>query len=101
MSLDLHEYLKGASIMSTTSYFIIKEQVPLTMKHEISGIIEEIDESVDDLRVGVRIVVDFLIYDNICIACKERYINCCENNDYIGLNDKVFRDFHERFLLKN
>lgn len=75
--------------MPTTPHPITREQVPLTMGHEISGIVEQTGESVDDITVGARVVVDPLIYDNTCIACKEGYINCCENNGHIGLSGRV------------
>ena len=74
--------------MSTTPHPIIKEKVSLIIRHEISGIVEEIDEGVDDIKVGSRVVVQPIIYDGICNACKEGYINCCDNNGFVGLSDK-------------
>lgn len=74
--------------MPTTPHPITKEKVPLTMGHEISGIVEEIGEGVDDIKVGSRVVVQPIIYDGTCNACKEGYINCCDNNGFVGLSGK-------------
>lgn len=74
--------------MPTTPHPITKEKVPLTMGHEISGIVEEIGEDVDDIKVGSRVVVQPIIYDGTCNACKEGYINCCDNNGFVGLSGK-------------
>ena len=86
---DLHEYLGGASLIPTSPHPITNEKVPLTLGHEFSGTIEEIGEGVHDIKVGSRVVVQPIIYDGTCNACKEGYINCCENNGFIGLSGKV------------
>ena len=84
--LDLHEYIGGASIMPTTPHPITKEQVPLTLGHEFSGIVEEVGEDVHDIKVGARVTVQPIIYDGTCGACKEGYINCCDSNGFVGLS---------------
>ncbi|MCJ1224880.1 hypothetical protein MMC12_001527 [Toensbergia leucococca] len=83
---DLHEYLGGANIMPTTPHPITGESVPLTLGHEFSGVVEEVGEGIDDLKVGARIVVQPIIYDGTCGACKEGLINCCDNNGFVGLS---------------
>ena len=76
--------------MPTTPHPITKEKVPLTVGHEFSGTIEETGEDVHDIKVGSRVVVQPIIYDGTCNACKEGYINCCDNNGFIGLSGKAF-----------
>jgi len=83
---DLHEYLGGASLIPTSPHPITNEKVPLTLGHEFSGTIEEIGEGVHDIKVGARVTVQPIIYDGTCNACKEGYINCCENNGFVGLS---------------
>ena len=77
---DLNEYLSGASLMPTTPHAITGEQVPLTMGHEFSGIVEEVGEEILDVKPGDRVVIQPIIYDGTCGACQEGYINCCDGN---------------------
>ena len=57
----------------------------MTLGHEFSGTVEEVGEGVTDLKVGSRVVVQPIIYDGTCGACKAGYINCCDKNGFIGL----------------
>ena len=83
---DLHEYLGGANIMPTTPHPITNEKVPLTLGHEFSGVVEEVGESVYDIKVGAKVTIQPIIYDGTCGACREGYINCCDNNGFVGLS---------------
>ena len=73
-------------MIPTTPHPITKEQVPITLGHEFSGIIEEVGEGVDDIEVGARVTVQPIIFDGTCAACEEGYINCCEQNGFVGLS---------------
>ena len=86
MLQDLHEYLGGANIIPTTPHPITKEQAPLTLGHEFSGVIEEVGEDIADIKVGARVTIQPIIYDGTCAACKEGYINCCDQNGFVGLS---------------
>ncbi len=97
---DLHEYLGGASLMPTSPHPITNEKVPLILGHEFSGIVEETGEGVHDIKVGSRVVVQPIIYDGTCNACKEGYINCCDNNGFLRLGGKSFRTMHNSYMLK-
>ncbi|KAL9611927.1 MAG: hypothetical protein Q9167_003450 [Letrouitia subvulpina] len=83
---DLHEYIGGANIIPTTPHPITNEKVPLTLGHEFSGVIEEVGEDVSDVKIGDRVVVQPIIYDGTCGACRDGYINCCDNNGFVGLS---------------
>ncbi|KAF1978216.1 sorbitol dehydrogenase [Bimuria novae-zelandiae CBS 107.79] len=83
---DLHEYLGGPGLCPTTPHPITGETVPLTMGHEFSGIIEEVGEGVEDWKVGDRVSVQPIIYDNTCGACLADLHNCCWSNGFIGLS---------------
>ncbi|KAK8220547.1 sorbitol dehydrogenase [Phyllosticta capitalensis] len=82
----LHEYLGGPNLCPTTPHPITREKVPVTFGHELSGVIEEVGEGVDDLRPGDRVCVQPIIYDGTCGACQEGLINCCYSNGFIGLS---------------
>jgi hypothetical protein len=83
---DLHEYLGGANLIPTTPHPITGEKVPITLGHEFSGVVEEVGEGVSDMKRGDRVVVQPIIYDGTCAACKEGFINCCDKNGFVGLS---------------
>ena len=86
--------------MPTTPHPITNEKVPLTLGHEFSGVIEEVGEDVHDIKVGARVTVQPIIYDGTCGACKEGFINCCDNNGFVGLSGKAF-DPRDRYGLNS
>lgn len=83
---DLHEYLGGANLIPTSPHPITGEKVPITLGHEFSGVVEEVGEGVSDMQPGERVVVQPIIYDGTCAACKEGFINCCDKNGFVGLS---------------
>ncbi|KAF2424398.1 hypothetical protein EJ08DRAFT_689569 [Tothia fuscella] len=83
---DLHEYLGGPNLCPTSPHPITGEKVPLTFGHEFSGIVEEVGEGVQEYKKGDRIVIQPIIYDNTCGACKAGQINCCYKNGFVGLS---------------
>lgn len=83
---DLHEYLGGPNLCPTTPHPITKETVPVTFGHEFSGIVEEVGQGVSRVKKGDRVVVQPIIYDGTCGACKEGLINCCYSNGFVGLS---------------
>ena len=84
--------------MPTTPHPITKEKVPLTIGHEFSGTVEEVGEDVHDLEVGSRVVIQPIIYDGTCNACKEGFINGCDNNGFVGLSGRAIRSVQNRVL---
>lgn len=100
IQIDLHEYIGGANIIPTTPHPITSEKVPLTLGHEFSGVIEEVGEDVSDIKVGDRVVVQPIIYDGTCGACREGYINCCDNNGFVGLSG-IYSPSLERSITEN
>ena len=72
--------------MPVTPHPITNEMVPLTLGHEFCGHIEEVGDDVDDIKIGERVVVQPIIYDGTCGACKEGLINCCDSNGFVGLS---------------
>lgn len=58
----------------------------MTLGHEFSGVVEEVGEDIDDIKVGARVTIQPIIYDGTCGACQEGFINCCDKNGFIGLS---------------
>lgn len=83
---DLHEYLGGANICPTTPHPITGEQVPVIFGHEFSGVVDEVGEGVTNYKKGDQVVVQPIIYDGTCGACKAGQINCCYKNGFVGLS---------------
>ena len=85
--------------MPTTPHPITNEKVPLTLGHEFSGVVEEVGEAVSDIKVGAKVTVQPIIYDGTCGACREGYINCCDNNGFVGLSGESVEPRHWKFEL--
>ncbi|MGM1028934.1 MAG: 2,3-butanediol dehydrogenase [Actinomycetota bacterium] len=62
------------------------ETLPVVMGHEFSGVVEEIGEGVDGLSVGDSVVVEPLMVDGTCPACKAGNYNLCEQMGFIGIS---------------
>lgn len=75
-------------MIPTTPHPITGEKVPVTLGHEFSGVVEEIGAGVKHVEIGDRVVVQPIIYDDTCGACKDGFINCCEKLGFVGLSGK-------------
>jgi threonine dehydrogenase-like Zn-dependent dehydrogenase len=59
--------------------------MPLTLGHEFSGIVDDVGSLVTSYKRGDRVVVQPVIYDGTCGACKVGQTNCCYNMGFIGV----------------
>ncbi|MEM3404631.1 MAG: alcohol dehydrogenase catalytic domain-containing protein [Nitrososphaeria archaeon] len=57
---------------------------PLILGHEVSGVVEKKGESVDNVQVGDRVVLDSAIYCYTCYYCRKGDFNYCLNAKGIG-----------------
>ncbi|KNG89589.1 putative alcohol dehydrogenase [Aspergillus nomiae NRRL 13137] len=83
---DIHEYTGGPVLIPQEPHNITGRSCPVTLGHEISGIVEEVGEGVAHVSPGQRVVVRPTIFDRQCPACKRGYEYCCENIGFIGLS---------------
>jgi threonine dehydrogenase-like Zn-dependent dehydrogenase len=101
--IDLHEYAAGPMLCPTTPHPITKEQIPLTLGHELSAIVEEVGSSVTKYKTGDRVVVEPIIYDGTCGPCVKGHFNSCYSGGFIGLSGmggglSEHMVLHERYL---
>jgi len=71
---DLH-YLHGVPTF---------KQPPLILGHEISGVVEEVGEGVDEVNVGDRVLVPPVLSCGACVRCREGRDNICERMQMVG-----------------
>ncbi len=71
---------------------------PLVPGHEFSGIISEVGENVDDLKVGDHVTGDPNIMCGECYYCRSGQENFCTNN--IGVGTTVDGGFAEEIVMK-
>lgn len=64
------------------------ETLPVVLGHEFSGVVEEVGEGVGGLAVGDSVVVEPLMVDGTCPACKAGKYNLCEQMGFIGISGR-------------
>lgn len=66
---------------------------PISIGHELVGIVEEIGDQVRSLRVGDFVISPFTISDNTCPHCRVGMQTACERLAYFGTADREGRPF--------
>lgn len=86
---DLHLYHAGPIPPAPTTeapHPISGETLPVVLGHEFSGTVEEVGAGVDGLEVGDSVVVEPLMVDGTCPACRKGAYNLCEKMGFIGIS---------------
>ena len=86
---DLHEYSSPTFIPSKEKpHPVTGESRPVTIGHEISGIVVEIGSEVnpDFISLGDKVAVQSTICCFNCTFCREENYNCCIKGGFIGLS---------------
>lgn len=85
---DLHEYLDGPIFAppADAPHPLTGETVPITLGHEFAGVVAEVGDGVDDVRIGDRVVVEPYIICGRCDACKNGRYNVCQSLGFVGLS---------------
>lgn len=84
---DLHEYLEGPIFAPADApHPLTGETVPITLGHEFAGLVHEVGEGVDGVRVGDRVAVEPYIICGRCDACQQGRYNVCQTLGFVGLS---------------
>jgi (R,R)-butanediol dehydrogenase / meso-butanediol dehydrogenase / diacetyl reductase len=88
---DLHLYHEGPIPPAPTAHTphpLSGETLPVVMGHEFAGVVEAIGQGVEGLAVGDSVVVEPLMVDGTCPACKADRYNLCEQMGFIGISGR-------------
>lgn len=88
---DLHLYHAGPippAPTADTPHPLSGETLPVVMGHEFSGVVEALGDGVEGLAVGDSVVVEPLMVDGTCPACKAGKYNLCEQMGFIGISGR-------------
>ncbi|MEU9796244.1 2,3-butanediol dehydrogenase [Streptomyces sparsogenes] len=85
---DLHEYLEGPIFAPAEGapHPLTGETVPITLGHEFAGVVRELGDGVEDLRVGDRVVVEPYLVCGRCDPCRRGMYNVCQSLGFVGLS---------------
>ncbi|PFG19972.1 2,3-butanediol dehydrogenase [Serinibacter salmoneus] len=85
---DLHEYLEGPIFVPPAGHPhpISGESAPVTMGHEMSGVVNAVGEGVTDLAVGDRVVVEpYILGEDVDTSTENDAYHLSPNMTFIGL----------------
>lgn len=84
---DLHEYLDGPIFCPghDTPHPLSGETLPVTLGHEMSGVVEAVGEGVDAVKPGDSVVVEPYFVCGECPQCKRGDYHLCSKMGFIGL----------------
>ena len=87
--LDVHVYTRGATLIPTNTHPLTAQTLPVTLGHEISGVVEAIGSGVESRYVGDRVAVQPILSDGDCDACEQGRPNCCLRQGFYGLSTSI------------
>lgn len=88
---DLHEYVDGPIFVPPHGHPnpVSGEAAPLTIGHEMSGVVSAVGPGVDDLEVGDHVVVEpYIISDDVDTGPESLDYHLSPNMNFIGLGGR-------------
>jgi len=59
-------------------------KVPITLGHEIAGVVEEVGKNAKSANIGDRVCIHYVISCGVCVHCSQGNDNRCRNRVSIG-----------------
>ncbi|GAB92956.1 2,3-butanediol dehydrogenase [Gordonia rhizosphera] len=85
---DLHEYAEGPIFIPPAGHPqpISKESAPITLGHEMSGVVYAVGAGLDDIAVGDHVVVEpYILHDDVDTGPDSHDYHLSEDMNFIGL----------------
>jgi (R,R)-butanediol dehydrogenase / meso-butanediol dehydrogenase / diacetyl reductase len=83
---DLHEYAMGPIVTPATPHPLNGSVLPQILGHEFSAEVMEIGAGVTNVRVGQRVSVMPLLFDDLCYYCRRGLNHLCTSMACVGLS---------------
>ncbi|ODV92035.1 hypothetical protein CANCADRAFT_30303 [Tortispora caseinolytica NRRL Y-17796] len=85
---DLHEYECGPVLIPHPGHPhpLTKAEPPVTIGHEMSGVVVEVGSAVTKVKPGDKICIEAVISCGKCYACSRGQTNCCTDRGFYGLS---------------
>jgi propanol-preferring alcohol dehydrogenase len=85
---DLLVRVKAAGICHSDAHyrggFLTASQLPVTLGHEVAGLVESVGVKVADFRQGDRVCLHYLVTCGHCLYCKSGTEQFCQTGQMIG-----------------
>ncbi|RVX69834.1 hypothetical protein B0A52_05668 [Exophiala mesophila] len=81
---DLHEYSVGPKNVPTEPHILTGETFPTVCGHEFSGVVHELGDGVNDIRIGQKVAVFPILTDQTCHWCQQELYGICPSWGFLG-----------------
>jgi (R,R)-butanediol dehydrogenase/meso-butanediol dehydrogenase/diacetyl reductase len=82
---DVGEFRSGPIFIPTTPHPLTGRMAPLTLGHEVCGVVRQVGAGVDGPRPGQRVALDTVISCGGCYWCLRHQVNRCPQLAGLGL----------------
>lgn len=83
---DVQEYLAGPVMITRAAHPLTGQKPPISLGHEMSGVVAELGSQVDGLEVGDLVVADACWRCGSCEWCESGSYNICPLGGSLGLH---------------
>jgi (R,R)-butanediol dehydrogenase/meso-butanediol dehydrogenase/diacetyl reductase len=84
---DIHEYRAGPILTPADEpHPVTGETLPIVLGHEVSGVVRETGDGVEDLAAGEEVVINPMLPCHDCRYCHAGKHNVCADLGFVGLS---------------